>query len=155
MDKKQKTQIIILAVLVIAFLVGLSYRFSGKGAPGLEFIKIGEPAAPKFTEDEALDAIPRPDGALDVKYEKIGKDPLKNMLLEYMYEKEAEPLTPADVPLPPLDIQGLIWNSQMPQAIINGRVVKEGDIIEGVKIVTIDKTGVTVEHLDRKVFISK
>lgn len=46
--------------------------------------------------------------------------------------------------LPPLDLKGLVWGTDTPQAIINGKVLKIGDTIDEVKIVTIDKTGVGV-----------
>jgi len=46
--------------------------------------------------------------------------------------------------LPPLEIKGLVWGTEVPQAIINGKVLKIGDTINEVKIVTIDKTGVGV-----------
>lgn len=46
--------------------------------------------------------------------------------------------------LPSLTVQGIIWGGSFPQAIINGKVVKIGDVIEGVDIVNISKEGVTV-----------
>lgn len=48
------------------------------------------------------------------------------------------------VKLPPFVINGLVWGTAVPQAIINGKVLKIGDTIEEVRIVTIDKTGVGV-----------
>jgi hypothetical protein len=38
----------------------------------------------------------------------------------------------------------LIWGSSLPQAIVNNKVVKVGDKIEGAEVVSIDKQGVTV-----------
>jgi hypothetical protein len=43
-----------------------------------------------------------------------------------------------------LVVQGLIWGGRFPQAIINNKVVKIGDIIEGAQVLSIDKDGVTV-----------
>lgn len=59
---------------------------------------------------------------------------------------------PEDISLPPvpekpfpnLDVLGLIWNTERPQAIINGQIVGIGDMIFEVEIVDIQKTGVTV-----------
>ena len=45
---------------------------------------------------------------------------------------------------PPLTVQGLIWGGRFPQAIINNKVVKEGDTLEGARIISINKEGVTV-----------
>jgi len=46
--------------------------------------------------------------------------------------------------LPALTVQGVIWGSSLPQAIINNKVVKVGDSLEGVDIVSIGKDGVTI-----------
>lgn len=62
------------------------------------------------------------------------------------------PPRPADVrrlpapeePLPNMNISGLVWNTDRPQAIINGQIIGMGDIISGVKIIDIQKTGITV-----------
>ena len=54
--------------------------------------------------------------------------------------EEVEPT----VNFPELSVQGMIWDSSMPQAIINNKIFKVGDIIEGAKIVTIDQSGVSL-----------
>ena len=54
-----------------------------------------------------------------------------------------------EVPLPALNISGIVWGGIFPQAIINGKVVKPGDSIEGVNIVDINKTGITVSFVNR------
>ncbi|MDD5044633.1 MAG: hypothetical protein PHU91_00970 [Candidatus Omnitrophica bacterium] len=46
--------------------------------------------------------------------------------------------------LPQLKVEGFIWDSSIPQAIINGKVYSIGDTVEGAKITKIDKTGITV-----------
>jgi len=45
---------------------------------------------------------------------------------------------------PALNITGLIWNSDRPQAIINEQVVDIGDEILATKIVSIEKTGIEI-----------
>ena len=50
----------------------------------------------------------------------------------------------AETPPPLLNVQGLIWGGALPQAIINDKVVKIGDSIEGARITNIAKDGVTV-----------
>jgi hypothetical protein len=45
---------------------------------------------------------------------------------------------------PDLVVQGLIWGSSLPQAIINNKVVKVGDVIQGADIIDISKEGVLV-----------
>ncbi len=46
--------------------------------------------------------------------------------------------------LPPLQVQGVIVSAKLRQAIINDKIVKVGDSIDGVQITTIEKDGVTV-----------
>ncbi|MDD5246320.1 MAG: hypothetical protein PHS09_02875 [Candidatus Omnitrophica bacterium] len=45
---------------------------------------------------------------------------------------------------PPLTVQGVIWGTSLPQAIISGKVVKIGDTIEKARIIDITKEGVTI-----------
>ena len=50
---------------------------------------------------------------------------------------------PATVPvLSNLKVQGMVWGSQMPQAIINNMVLSVGDVIEGAEIIDVRKDGV-------------
>lgn len=49
-----------------------------------------------------------------------------------------------DAPMPSLTIDGLVWGSEKPQAIINDTVVQLGDEIQGAKLIDISKEGVTV-----------
>ncbi|MBM3249838.1 MAG: hypothetical protein FJZ09_03200 [Candidatus Omnitrophica bacterium] len=65
-------------------------------------------------------------------------------------------ITPAKeaVQPPPLKVQGLIWGSSLPQAIINDSVVKQGDTIGGARIIDIDKNGVVVEFQGQEFNIS-
>lgn len=46
--------------------------------------------------------------------------------------------------LPALTVQGLIWGGSLNQAIINNKVVKAGDTLEGARIVSIEKEGILV-----------
>ncbi len=55
-------------------------------------------------------------------------------------------------PTPPdldAEITGLIWNSDRPQAIVNGEVLEIGDEINGMKIVNIQETGIYVKFLQK------
>ena len=48
------------------------------------------------------------------------------------------------VSLPVLNVQGIIWQGNPKQAIINNRVVKVGDSLDNIDIIDISKEGVTV-----------
>lgn len=53
-----------------------------------------------------------------------------------------------------IKISGLVWNTDTPQAIINGKVVKVGDEIKGSKITSIRKDGVELTFKGLKYFLS-
>jgi hypothetical protein len=60
------------------------------------------------------------------------------------------PVEQAKEPSPQVTVSGMVWNSDRPQAIVNGRVVTIGDTIESWTITHIDQTGVEVSLQDRK-----
>ena len=72
------------------------------------------------------------------------KNPFKSYLPEK--EKKAKKLNKNAKPLnpPKLEVQGIIWGTSLPQAIINSKVVKVGDTLEGVEIKSISKDGVII-----------
>jgi hypothetical protein len=53
-------------------------------------------------------------------------------------------LSPQKLDLDKIKVQGVIWGSQVPQAIINDQVLRVGDLIEGAQIMSIEKKGITV-----------
>ena len=50
---------------------------------------------------------------------------------------------------PTISLEGMVWDSQMPQAIINGQIAKAGDTVSGCKIIQIDRDGVMVSYQGR------
>ena len=153
MDKKKREQMI-LVVLMPIFFIGLLYMRSQQKSKVIDIVKKELTIS---QEDPLIDKLPRPKTIEEISYKKTEKDPLKNIFAQFLEklrrrvsEKEIEKL-----PIPDLNIEGLIWNSDMPQAIINGSVIKIGDYIEGVKVIEIDKKGITIEYEGQKVLISK
>ena len=79
-----------------------------------------------------------------VEYKSEGlRDPFDPLI------KDEKPVAKIDEgqpqkPLPALTVQGVIWGTKLPQAIINNKVVRTGDSLEGVDIVSIGKDGVTI-----------
>ncbi len=57
---------------------------------------------------------------------------------------QAAPAPDATTP-PTLKVQGILWGVTPPRAIINDQILTEGDMLEGARVVTITKEGVTVE----------
>jgi len=76
---------------------------------------------------------------------------LRNPFQEEKAETKEDPQEPVETgPLPDLSIQGMVWGGILPQAIINNRVLKIGDTIEGARITDINKSGVTLFFGNRK-----
>ena len=100
---------------------------------------------------EPLEQIPlRP----TVEYKAEGsRDPFQPLDKKKKIIEPAEVAVPQqpvpEVPLPALNISAIVWGGIFPQAIINEKVVKPGDSIEGVNIVDINKTGITVSFTNR------
>ena len=80
---------------------------------------------------------------------------LKDALLQRQLAREREkerllrkrdvPIeTPAPIQPPPLQLQGILWGTARPQAIINRRIVSVGDTVEGAQITAVSKEGVKV-----------
>lgn len=112
-----------------------------------------EPSVPKMVDEGNLEqtktmlvnkefeVIERP----NVEYRARG---LRNPFEQPITDSEPSDgsLRPQRESLPSLTVQGVIWGGSFPQAIVNNKVIKVGDVLEGVDIVAIDKEGVTVSY---------
>lgn len=78
--------------------------------------------------------------------ENITKNPLdkaKTNDQKIQIPVAGEPKVP-ELPQPKFIVTGIIWNSDRPQAIINGQVVDIGDVVQEFKIESIDPLGIEV-----------
>jgi hypothetical protein len=99
-------------------------------------------------EEAPVELVQRPN--LEYKSQDT-RDPFRSV-----FDQEADPQAggsggpgqPAQGTPPSLSVQGIIWGTSLPQAIVSGKVVKVGDTIEGAKITGIDKSGVSVIFQD-------
>lgn len=66
---------------------------------------------------------------------------------------EVEPMPEAEIELSGIIIQGIVWGPKRPQAIINGEVYEKGEVVGEVKIIDIDKDGVTLLYKDRVILV--
>lgn len=87
------------------------------------------------------------------------RDPFQEYPIEEEKKIEAIPQVEApkqeEVVTPPaLTIQGIIWGGRFPQAIINNKVVKIGDIIEEAQVSGISKEGVVITFKNRQFNLS-
>ncbi len=53
-----------------------------------------------------------------------------------------------------IKVNGIIWNTDLPQAIVNDSVVNIGDELQGAKIVSIKKEGIELLHRGKKYYLS-
>ncbi len=152
MDKDRKQQLILI-ILIPVFLLGLFYTRMQKAS---KESREGAREKREISEDKRIGRIPKPTGLQDTEHILSKRDPFKDLFQLYLYRirlvKSEEKL---EIPLPKLTIEGIIWNSDMPQAIVDGRVVRIGDVIKNVEIVNIEKRGITVNFNGEKVLIER
>lgn len=99
--------------------------------------------AQENTADEIID---RP----QIKY-KSGqlRDPFVSVMVkeekkEDLSRQGSTELNKPKINLSALEVQGIIWGTKAPQAIINNKVLVAGNLINGAEILSIDKKGVTL-----------
>jgi len=91
-------------------------------------------------ESRSVMPISRP----EINYQSTGKRNPFEQPSVFSDKGETDIPVPVEMQLPSLTVQGIIWEGNYKQAIINNRVVKIGDIIENADVVDINKEGVTV-----------
>lgn len=131
---KQRAQNRLLIVfLTIVFIAGV---FIAKGfAAGQEFKMIKE-------LEEKEKAVPEVVERPTLHYESGDlKDPFTQPVIK---KEEAKQKQMIKIQPPLLTVQGVIWGGRFNQAIINNKVLKAGDTIQGAKILSIDRNGVVV-----------
>ena len=78
------------------------------------------------------------------------KDPFEGKEEQFIAQAKAREVVPVPEvpvqkrPLPALTVQGVVWGGRFPQAIVNDKIVKIGDIVEEARIIDINKSGITV-----------
>lgn len=86
--------------------------------------------------------------------ETVTKDPFIPQLPAKKPPKQIEP-PPKEIPKPMLSIQGLVWQTSMPQAIVNNKVVKMGDsLTDEIKILDVSRDGISIEYQGATFFYS-
>lgn len=97
-------------------------------------------------------AEPEPIVRENIEYQASNsRDPFQDTSVEKSAVKTDEQ---ANLTPPELKIKGIIWGTNLPQAIINDQVVKIGDTVAGARIINIDKSGITVLFNNHKFNIS-
>ena len=92
---------------------------------------------------------------LDVSYGAMNLvDPFKSRIQPENPEKPDNLPAAAEVAPPDLKVQGIFWGADFPQAIINNKVVKVGDIVSQAQIISIEKDSITIFFANRKFKLS-
>ncbi len=137
MTVRRKIRIISPAIPVyLAFGCAVCFAVPG----GAESAFSSSPADAEAGKQSLVPARP------EVKYKAEGlKDPFKGVEQKAVTPQGAFDQTQQAKPLPPMTVNGLIWGGAFPQAIVNNRVVKIGDMLDSeVKVVDITREGVVV-----------
>jgi hypothetical protein len=58
---------------------------------------------------------------------------------------KVEPVVPTKPVFPELKLQGIFYRLSNPSALISGKNVRVGDLVQGVKVIAIERTSVTLE----------
>lgn len=92
----------------------------------------------------------------NLEYKADGlRDPFEGYIVRKEEQKVSTvPSQEVSVSPPTLTVQGIIWGGRLPQAIINNKVVKIGDTIEGAQIMDIKKKGIVVSFKNREYNLS-
>jgi competence protein ComGC len=139
---RQKLEKIILIVIIPVFLLFLIYFLAKNRTRDTS-------AVSQESIEDIIKRVSIPEKLMTVKYES-SRDPLRDLINAYYIKKEAElklknPEKPLEPP-PLVKIEGLLWNTNKPQAIVAGRILNVGDEVEGFKILEIGKEGITIEY---------
>lgn len=155
MEKKPKFELAILigSITVLVFLLVMANKpnrvavsttapFKSENLPLLmqKNISVQEDISPQRVEEVTYTG-------------RLNRDPLDNSVvlskIAAVAEKK-EVLFPKEKFL----VNAIIWGSKMPQAIINDKVVGIGEMLDGGKIIGIDKEGVHVSCDGKEVLLS-
>jgi len=67
--------------------------------------------------------------------------------------KQAKPKVKPENNIPKLELKGIFFDKDNPMAIINGEVYREGDLIEGFRVVRITKDGVKLVSKNNQLYL--
>jgi hypothetical protein len=95
------------------------------------------------------------DTAIDYTADDL-RDPFQSYLIKEPLPNAAPSEKPVEVisPPPTFTIQGVFWGASFPQAIINDKIVREGDVISDAKILSITRDNIKFLFANREFSVS-
>lgn len=151
MERVQVERIAIVTLVVVAFSVGIRTYRETKGEPkkSTEKVKVSQSNSATSSSPPLATKIQSP----SVIYTgEVFRDPLQS-LIGMKEEPVQQPEQEEEVCLPAMSVQGIIWGAESPQAIIDDRVIKKGDLISEAEIVDINREGVHLLYKEREFII--
>ena len=130
----RKAKAYILLIIFLTFIVNSAFAVRS------EFEEIKKLETKE--KEKPLESIERP--RQDYNAQGLRDPFLEPDIEEKVGEEGAEGPGSAPAALPSLKVYGVVWGGSFPQAIINSKVVRVGDNIEGARVIKIDKEGVVV-----------
>jgi len=138
MIKKQFHLILILSIIFIGVMTASAYSDDLDNETKVEKLVLPDII---FIDNPFIPQLPKKDKPVKTKPKEIKKQiekskpkPKPKSIIKIF--KKSKPKMPS------IKITGLIWNSQLPQAIINGQIVNIGDKIGDAQIIDIRQSAV-------------
>lgn len=154
LKKQQKEYVTVGLLVLVALFIGIS-RFKKKEGTGDIFYR--KQFNERWKEIEILEST-LPEEEKGAKY-VLGDEatPFKSPITD----KKKMVIIDEEILLPSIALQGMVWNSRRPQAIINGKVYDVNDIVEvdgkgsnKVKIIDISKEGMRLRYKGKEFIIN-
>ena len=141
LKKKEIIEIIVIAVCAVILIAALIGRISGsRGA------RSNTAETPKLFSDQVAGEIQKE--KMDL-YESLQE---RSASLEVIRDPFFKVTYPYDPKTRGLNLSGIMWDEDMPLAIINDQVVTAGEAVNGRIIVEVNQYSVKVHDIDGKVF---
>ncbi len=158
MEKEKREKLILLMLLPI-LIFGLAFRVMGKANKKKE---TAPETAPIATEQVQEGINPPEIVHKTVEYTGSGSmDPFKNKFSMFIasFTPKINNLAAEEVmrqfDASGLNIKGLIWNSDRPQALINDKVISIGDEVNGAKLLSVNRDGIKLQYKGVEFFVDK
>ncbi len=155
MDKKRIEQIVVGVLLLITAV--FAYRQIAPWVFPKKARSVPVTQMATQPQDSASEVVEMPIPQLAAF--QLGRDPFwpsddVAILLGLIEPPKINPLLVGLIDPPELVVQGLVWSTTRPQAIVNDKVVTIGDEIAGAFVRQINRSGITVEYRGQEFVIS-
>ena len=169
MENKENKIIILIALVLFLILLGIfQLRRTRKQEYNAPMVQIAFDQEDVFTQVENIIKEILDEGVKEInashfdlitsKYKNFEqlRDPFtfaKSIATKKTSTKQSKRKYKTKSSIPKLELKGIIFDKENPMAIINGEVYREGDLIEGFRIVRITKDGVKLVSRNNQLYL--